>query len=188
MSTRVLVVDDASIFRRIISEALSGIPGVEVVGSAANGKLALARLAALRPDVITLDIEMPEMNGLEVLDALRALGGSASVIMLSSQTVKGGQMTIRALEAGAFDFVTKPEGGSSPEQNIAQLRDSLRPIIQALEQRREIRGTRRVHRPRVQRRKRLTRQLAEQVHPLRGDLGLGQKVLHGLVAHGPSTS
>jgi len=64
MMTRVLVVDDASIFRRVISDALAGVPGVEVVGTAANGRLALARMAALHPDVITLDIEMPEMNGL----------------------------------------------------------------------------------------------------------------------------
>ncbi len=140
MSTRVLVVDDASIFRRIISDALSGIPGVEVVGTSANGKLALARMAALQPDVITLDIEMPEMDGLAVLEAMRASGATASVIMLSSQTVKGGQMTIKALEAGAFDFVTKPEGAASTDGKITELRECLRPIIQALEQRREIRS------------------------------------------------
>lgn len=101
MTTRVLVVDDASIFRRIISEALSGIPGVEVAGTAANGKLALARLASLQPDLITLDIEMPEMNGLEMLEAMRTLGIQTSVIVLSSRTVQGGELTIRALEAGA---------------------------------------------------------------------------------------
>lgn len=113
------------------------VPGVEVVGTAANGKLALARLAALRPDVITLDIEMPEMNGLEVLDAIRSSGVTASAIVLSSRTVRGGEMTVRALEAGAFDFITKPEGGSGSE-NIVQLRDSLRPMLQALQRRREI--------------------------------------------------
>ena len=141
MSTRVLVVDDTSIFRRIVSEALSGIPGVEVVGTAANGRLALARLASLQPDLMTLDIEMPEMNGLEVLDAMRENGLilKTGVIMLSSLTVKGGELTIRALESGAFDFVTKPEGGSQ-EENLAQIRNSLRPMIQALERRREIRS------------------------------------------------
>jgi len=141
MSTRVLVVDDTSIFRRIVSESLSGIPGVEVVGTAANGKLALARLASLQPDLMTLDIEMPEMNGLAVLDAMRENGliQKTSVIMLSSLTVKGGELTIRALEAGAFDFVTKPEGGSQ-EENLAQIRNGLRPMIQALERRREIRS------------------------------------------------
>ena len=139
MSTRVLVVDDASIFRHIVSEALSGLPGVEVVGTAANGKLALSRLAALKPDVVTLDIERPEMNGLEVLESLRASGANTSAIMLSSRTVRGGEMTIRALEAGAFDFLTKPEGGTRDE-NLARLRDGLRGMIQALERQREIRS------------------------------------------------
>jgi len=101
----------------------------------------LARLASLQPDLITLDIEMPEMNGLAVLDAMRENGliPKTSVIMLSSLTVKGGELTIRALESGAFDFVTKPEGGSQ-EENLAQIRNSLRPMIQALERRREIRS------------------------------------------------
>jgi two-component system chemotaxis response regulator CheB len=137
-TTRVLVVDDASIFRRVISEALAGVPGVEVVGTASNGKLALARLASLHPDLITLDVEMPEMNGIEVLKAMRDMGVKTSVIMLSSCTVRGGMMTIRALDAGAFDFITKPEGGS-PEANVARLRDSLRPMIQTLARQREIR-------------------------------------------------
>jgi two-component system, chemotaxis family, protein-glutamate methylesterase/glutaminase len=139
MATRVIVVDDTSIFRRVISDALSGIPGVEVVGTAGNGKLALARIASLRPDLITLDIEMPEMNGLEVLESMRATGAKAGVIMLSSLTVRGGQMTVRALEGGAFDFITKPEGGS-PQENTARLREDLRPMVLALERRREIRS------------------------------------------------
>jgi len=146
VTTRVLVVDDASIFRRIISEALACIPGVEVVGTAANGKLAVARLAELKPDLITLDIEMPEMNGLEVLKAIRDLACDTSVIMLSSRTVRGGEMTIRALEAGAFDFITKPEEGS-PQKNLAHLRDSLLPMIQALHRRREIRSILKVKTP-----------------------------------------
>ena len=139
MSTRVLVVDDASLFRRVISDALSGIPGVEVVGTASNGKLALARIAALQPDLITLDIEMPEMNGIEVLESMRKAGITTNVIVLSSCTVRGSQMTFRALESGAFDFITKPDSGS-PAENLAGLRDHLRPLILALERRREIRS------------------------------------------------
>lgn len=96
MSTRVLVVDDTVVFRRIISDALAGAPGVEVVGTASNGRLALARMAALEPDLVTLDIEMPEMNGIEVLEAMAAAGIKAGVIMLSALTVKGGEMTVRA--------------------------------------------------------------------------------------------
>ncbi len=140
MSTRVLVVDDESIFRRAISDALSGIPGVEVVGTATNGKVALLRLASLQPDVMTLDIEMPEMNGLETLDAMRKAGNHASVIMLSSLTVRGGQMTVRALELGAFDFITKPEAGSQKE-NLERLRDRLGTLIHALERGRELRAS-----------------------------------------------
>jgi two-component system chemotaxis response regulator CheB len=105
-------VDDQSLFRRVISDALSGLPGVEVIGSAMNGKTALARIASLQPDLVTLDIEMPEMNGLEVLEAMRHSGFRTSVIMLSAHTKRGSEMTIRALESGAFDFIAKPDGGS----------------------------------------------------------------------------
>jgi two-component system, chemotaxis family, protein-glutamate methylesterase/glutaminase len=139
MTTRVLVVDDTVIFRRIITDALAALPGVEVVGTASNGKLALARLASLQPDLLTLDIEMPEMNGIEVLEAMASAGSKAGVIMLSSNTVRGGQITIRALELGAFDFITKPEGGSAGE-NLVLLRAGLLPIIRAFERRREIRS------------------------------------------------
>ncbi|HYW43345.1 MAG TPA: chemotaxis-specific protein-glutamate methyltransferase CheB [Bryobacteraceae bacterium] len=139
MSTRVLVVDDTALFRSAISEALTEVPGVEVAGTAANGKLALARIAALQPDLVTLDIEMPEMDGIQVLQAMKAAGLEPGVIMLSSHTVRGGEMTLRALELGAFDFLTKPEGGS-PEKNLALLRERLAPMVQAFTRRREIRN------------------------------------------------
>ena len=119
--------------------ALEGVPGVEVVGAAANGRLALARIETLRPDLVTLDIEMPEMNGIEVLEAMRSAGLHACVIVLSAHTVKGGELTMRALELGAFDFLTKPECGG-PGENIAALRSQLLPMIRAFERRREIRN------------------------------------------------
>jgi len=139
MSMRVLVVDDTVLFRRAVSMALEGLPGVEVVGAAANGKLALARMEALRPDLVTLDIEMPEMNGIELLEAMRSRGFETGVIVLSAHTVKGGELTMRALELGAFDFLTKPECGA-PAENIASLRGQLQPMIRAFERRREIRN------------------------------------------------
>jgi two-component system chemotaxis response regulator CheB len=135
---RVLVVDDTAVFRRAVSDALAGLPGVEVVGTANNGRMALGRLAALRPDLMTLDIEMPEMNGIEVLEAMPA-DSPVGVIVLSALTVRGGEMTMRALDLGAFDFVTKPEGGSRDE-SLARLRNSLAPILRAFERRREIRS------------------------------------------------
>jgi two-component system chemotaxis response regulator CheB len=135
---RVLVVDDTVVFRRIVADALAGVPDVEVVGTASNGRLAMARMASLRPDLVTLDIEMPEMNGIEVLQSMAAAGMTAGVIMLSSLTVRGGEMTVRALELGAFDFLTKPEGGSA-EASLDYLRGRLVPMIRAFERRRVIR-------------------------------------------------
>lgn len=139
VSTRVLVVDDTALFRRIVSEALTGMPGVEVVGTASNGRLAMARMAALQPDLVTLDIEMPEMNGIEVLEAMSTASLNAGVIMLSSLTVRGGEMTVRALELGAFDFLTKPDGGTQAA-NLTHLRSRLLPMVRAFERRREIRS------------------------------------------------
>ncbi len=138
MSLRVLVVDDTVVFRRAVSDALAGEPGIEVIGTAANGRLALARMAALHPDLVTLDIEMPEMNGIEVLQAMNATGQHAGAIVLSSLTTHGGEMTMRALELGAFDFLTKPDGGST-SRNVDLLRAGLLPMVRAFERRQEIR-------------------------------------------------
>jgi len=139
MSLRVLVVDDAALFRRAVSTALAGVPGVEVIGTASNGKLAMARMAALHPDLITLDIEMPEMNGLEVLEAMGPAGIKAGAIVLSSLTVRGGQLTVRALELGAFDFLTKPDGATA-EANLAHLTERLTPLVRAFERKHQLRA------------------------------------------------
>lgn len=139
MSLRVLVVDDTVVFRRAVTDALAGQPGIEVVGSASNGRLAMARISSLHPDLVTLDIEMPEMNGLEVLQAMNGTGFDTGAIMLSSLTTRGGEMTMRALELGAFDFLTKPDGGGATD-NVAMLRSRLVPMIRAFERRREIRS------------------------------------------------
>ena len=112
MSLRVLVVDDTVMFRKILSDALTEIPGVEVIGIAHHGKMALARIQSLQPDLVTLDIEMPEMDGLEVLEAIRAEKLDVGVIMVSAFTRRGSEMTIRALELGAFDFITKAAEGN----------------------------------------------------------------------------
>lgn len=139
MSTRVLVVDDTVVFRRLVSDALAGVPDIEVIGTAVNGRVALGQIAALHPDLITLDIEMPEMNGIELLEHLAAAGSKCGVIVLSSQTVRGGHLTMRALELGAFDFITKPQGGLV-DGNRTVLRSLLLPMIRAFERRREIRS------------------------------------------------
>jgi len=130
---RVLVVDDTIVFRKIISDALEEIPGVEVVGKAGNGKMALMRIRDLKPDIITLDIEMPEMNGIEVLEVIKREQIDVGVIVLSAVTVKGGDMTVKALQLGAFDFITKPDSGTVAENRIAII-DMLSPIISAWDQ------------------------------------------------------
>jgi two-component system chemotaxis response regulator CheB len=137
MALRVLVVDDTVVFRKGIAEVLKTIPEVEVVGTASNGKIAIARVAELKPDLITLDVDMPEMDGLAVLEELRRRRMELGVVMVSALTLKGGRSTIRALELGAFDFIAKPEGGSF-EDNNRKVREALLPIVRAFLRKKEI--------------------------------------------------
>lgn len=134
---RVLVVDDTVLYRKIISDILSEIPGVEVVGTANNGKIAMSRIASLQPDLITLDVEMPEMNGLDVLTLIKEQGMDVGAVMLSSFTQKGSDITIKALELGAFDFISKPDAGSM-DQSKQAVEGVLVPMIKAFARRKEI--------------------------------------------------
>jgi two-component system chemotaxis response regulator CheB len=137
---RVLVADDAVLFRRLLTEMLGSIQDVEVVGSAANGRIALQKVRELKPDLLTLDIEMPEMDGLAVLDALLGNGKpDLEVIVVSAMSRRGGDLTMRALEKGAFDFITKPDA-ANPEQARAALLRELAPRIRTLAQRLEVRA------------------------------------------------
>ena len=139
MTLRVLVVDDTVTFRKILSDALADIPDVEVIGTAHHGKMALSRIESLHPDLVTLDIEMPEMDGLEVLEAIHDQKIDVGVIMVSSFTRRGSELTIRALELGAFDFITKSSDGDYA-QNRENIRSALAPLIKAFAQRRNIRA------------------------------------------------
>src|SRR6187402_446921 len=94
---RVLIVDDSTVIRRLLTDALSGDPAIEVVGTASNGKIALAKLAQLNPDAVTLDIEMPELDGLATLIELRKTYPRLPVIMFSTLTQKGAVATLNAL-------------------------------------------------------------------------------------------
>lgn len=108
---RVLVVDDSAIVRSIIKNTLATHPSIEVVGLARDGVEALNLIARLRPDVVTLDVEMPRMNGIGVLE--RAAGKlPISFLMISTLTQTGGQITMEALRKGAFDYIPKPESGA----------------------------------------------------------------------------
>ncbi len=104
----VLVVDDSVVVRRLIVDALSAVPDIEVAGTASNGLLAQAKIDQLRPDVITMDIEMPQMNGIEAVRELRKRHPRVPVIMFSTLSASGASATLEALAAGATDYVTKP--------------------------------------------------------------------------------
>lgn len=127
---RVLVVDDTAFYRKIVAEALRAIPDVEVVGTAVNGRAAIEKYHELRPDLLTLDLEMPELDGIAVLRRLQALPTPPGVIMLSSHTSSGAASTTKALALGAFDFVLKPEG-PDPEANSRRLLEQLRNKVAA---------------------------------------------------------
>ena len=116
---RVLVVDDSAVMRRAITTTLAKDPQIEIAGTANNGRTALEALSLVRPDVVTLDIEMPEMDGLAALRELRKTHPRLPVIMFSSLTQRGTQATILALTAGASDYVGKPT-------DLANLGDAFR--------------------------------------------------------------
>jgi two-component system chemotaxis response regulator CheB len=128
----VLVVDDSVVMRRLVSDILTSDPGIEVVGTAANGKVALAKIPELNPDVITLDVEMPVMDGLQTLTALRPLYPRLPVVMFSTLTEPGATATLEALERGASDYVSKPAGVGSIGASMEAVRVQLIPKIKAL--------------------------------------------------------
>jgi two-component system chemotaxis response regulator CheB len=128
---RVLVVDDSAVIRRLVSDELAKDPDLEVAGTATNGKIALARLPQVNPDLVILDIEMPEMNGLETLRELRKTYRHLPVIMFSSLTERGATATLDALFLGATDYFTKPSSGSV-DASLEVIRTQLIPEIKAL--------------------------------------------------------
>ncbi len=126
---RVLVVDDSVVIRRLVTHALEADPLLEVVGAASNGVIALERIPQLNPDVITLDIEMPEMDGLEMLRHVRREYPRVRVIMFSTLTERGAAVTLEALTLGADDYVAKASNAGSLDRSMARLRDELIPKI-----------------------------------------------------------
>jgi two-component system chemotaxis response regulator CheB len=143
--TRVLIVDDSRIFRAVLESALAGFEDVVIAGSVFSGERALHHIRANPPDMVTLDIEMPGLSGLDTLleiqrfNATRPPGNEVGVIMVSAHTRQGADVTIKALSAGAFDFVPKPTGANQ-DDNLSLLRHQLLPKIRAWASRRR-RGT-----------------------------------------------
>lgn len=132
-SVRVLVVDDSALFRTLMRNALTEIPGCEVVGSVPDGETALARIEELQPDLVTLDVEMPGMGGIGVLRELRKRRLKTRIVMVSRLTTAGAQVTTDALMQGAFDFILKPHG-KDPAANKEALCAALREKIESLQE------------------------------------------------------
>jgi two-component system chemotaxis response regulator CheB len=126
---RVLVVDDAVVVRKLITETLRQDPELEVVGIAANGRIALQKIPQVNPDLITLDVEMPEMDGMATLREVRKLYPKLAVIMFSTLTQKGAVATLEALSMGANDYVTKPANVGSVTEAMTRLEQELIPKI-----------------------------------------------------------
>ncbi|NIH66906.1 protein-glutamate methylesterase/protein-glutamine glutaminase [Modestobacter marinus] len=134
---RVMVVDDSVVVRKIVTDVLSEDPMITVVGTAPNGRLAVAKLEQLKPDLVTMDIEMPEMNGIEAVRAIRGGAGGqmhsrVPIIMFSTLTERGASATLDALSAGANEYVTKPANVGSVAQSMESVRQQLIPKIKAL--------------------------------------------------------
>lgn len=134
---RVLVVDDSALMRKVISDMLNEDPDIEVIGTARDGYDAIKKIHELKPDVVTLDIEMPKLDGINTLGYIMS-ETPLPVIMLSSYTREGAEATLKALEYGAFDFVPKPSGPISldirrvKEELIAKIKVAYRADLSRL--------------------------------------------------------
>jgi len=129
---RVLIVDDSVVVRRLLTEALRLDPAIDVVGTAADGSIGLTKIPMLNPDLVTLDVEMPGMSGLETLAAIRKAYPRLPVIMFSTLTERGAATTLEALSLGASDYASKPQNTGSLEQTRAYIQAELIPKIKAL--------------------------------------------------------
>ena len=129
---KVLVADDSVVIRKMLSDTMSQDPDIEVVGTASNGSLCLKKIPITKPDIVTLDIEMPEMNGLEALEKIREEWPRLPVIMFSTLTQSGATATLDALAKGATDYVTKPSNVTGLDQGIEAIKNELILKIKAL--------------------------------------------------------
>jgi two-component system, chemotaxis family, protein-glutamate methylesterase/glutaminase len=136
--TRVLIVDDSAVMRSLLRSVLAADPRLEIAGTAVDGAAAMQSIAALAPDLMLLDVEMPVMDGLTTLKRLRAAGHRLPVIMCSGLTQRGARVTIEALANGAADYVAKPTAQQDREAAARELARQLLPRIHALVSRNKV--------------------------------------------------
>ncbi len=129
---RVLIVDDSVVIRRLLRDELAKDPAIEVVGTAATGKIALAKIPQVSPDLVTMDIEMPEMDGLEAVSEIRKLYPTLPIIMFSTLSQRAARETLEALARGANDYVTKPSNVGSASLAMQRVREELIPKVKEL--------------------------------------------------------
>jgi two-component system chemotaxis response regulator CheB len=124
----VLIVDDSALMRNLIGRMIESTPGLLVADKAMNGRFALEKIPRVNPDVIVLDLEMPEMSGIEFLKERKNRGISIPVIILSSIARRGAEITMEALDLGASDFIMKPSGSIS--EDLSSVKDNLTKLLQ----------------------------------------------------------
>jgi len=135
---KVLIVDDTVVYRRILSDVIEAFEDTVLVGSAPHGRLALTKLEVEPVDLVLLDVEMPEMSGLETLRHIRRLYPQTGVVMISGANSASASYTMEALAQGALDFVRKPDGVDA-EANRNELKDLLRPLLRHMRTRKNLR-------------------------------------------------
>ena len=128
---RVMVVDDSAAYRALLVESVNASGFARVVTTAADGREALRKFEEFHPDLLTVDVEMPVMGGLELLQALRAIDPIVPILMVSALTTKGARESVRALELGATEIITKPQG-ATPQGSRDELRARMRALLEAL--------------------------------------------------------
>jgi len=126
------VVDDSAVLRRLITTVLAQDDDIEIVGTACDGIEAIAKVDELLPDVVTLDVEMPRMDGLAAVERIHAAHPRLPVIMFSTLTDRGAAATLTALSRGASDYVCKPSGATDVAESMSRVREDLVPRIKAL--------------------------------------------------------
>lgn len=129
---RVMVVDDSVVIRKLLTDIIAADDDFEVVGTASNGQIAIDKMARLAPDVLTLDVEMPVLDGIATLREMRARGLTKPAVMFSTLTERGASATLDAMALGAADYVTKPSNSGNFEESKERVRRELLPKLRAL--------------------------------------------------------